>query len=38
METAEAGPVDLVMLRSPGNQFNGEIGHLTDGPRGTHAS
>ncbi|MBO0882159.1 MAG: DUF1269 domain-containing protein [Mycobacterium sp.] len=25
MQTTEAGPVDIIMLRFPGNQFNGEI-------------
>jgi Family of unknown function (DUF6325) len=25
MDAAEAGPIDLVMLRFPGNQFNGSI-------------
>lgn len=25
MDTAEAGPVDIIMLRFPGNEFNGEI-------------
>ena len=26
MSTGESGPIDIVMLKFPGNQFNGEIG------------